>query len=108
MALHILTGRSYGGKLPVSIKCHDIHSFKEGVILLCQSILETKQISHLHGLALFTIPLRQSKKKIRRLLYTKRSKCIFYSDNITIYKSTGNKNKTLSIEEYLNKTKPYS
>ena len=58
MALHILVRRNYGGKLPVSIRCHNLHSFKEGVILLCQSILETRDISHLHGSALFTIPLK--------------------------------------------------
>ena len=55
MALHTLVRRNYGGRLPVSIKCHSLHSFKEGVILLCQSLLETRQISHLYGWALFTI-----------------------------------------------------
>ena len=34
---------------------------KKGVILLCQIILETKRISHLHGSDLFTIPLISSK-----------------------------------------------
>ena len=57
MALHILVRRSYGGKMQVCIKCHNLHSFKEGVILLCQSILEIRWISYLHGSALFTIPL---------------------------------------------------
>ena len=42
-------------KSPGSNRCHDLHSFKEGVILLCQSIHETRQISDLHGSALFTI-----------------------------------------------------
>ena len=42
-------------KSPGSIRCHDLHSLKEGVILLCQSIYETRQISYLHGSALFTI-----------------------------------------------------
>ena len=37
-----------------------VYSFKERVILLCQSILETSQISHLHGSALFTIALKTS------------------------------------------------
>ena len=57
MALRKLERRNYGGKSPVSIKYQNLHSFKEGVILLCQSILETRRISHLHGSALFTIPL---------------------------------------------------
>ena len=34
-----------------------LHSFKEGFILLCQSILETRRITHLLGSAHFTIPL---------------------------------------------------
>ena len=41
----------------MSIKYENLHSFKEGVILLHHSILETRRISHLHGSALFTIPL---------------------------------------------------
>ena len=57
MTLHKLVRRNYDGKLPVSIKYQNLHSFKEGVIILCQSILETRRVSHLHGLALFTIPL---------------------------------------------------
>ena len=32
-------------------------SFKEGVIHLCQNILETRRISHFPGSAYFTIPL---------------------------------------------------
>ena len=31
-----------------------------GDVLLCQGILETRQKSHLHGLALFTIPLNNT------------------------------------------------
>ena len=57
MALHKLIRRNYGRKLLVSIKYQNLHSFKEGVILLCQSTLETRRISHLHVSALFTIPL---------------------------------------------------
>ena len=53
----ILVKRNYGGKLLVSSKCHNLHSFKEGMIFLCQSIFEARQISHVHGSALFTIPL---------------------------------------------------
>ena len=58
MALRILVRRNYGGKFLVSIKCHNLYSFKEGMILLCQSIFETRRITHLHVSALFTIPLR--------------------------------------------------
>ena len=57
MALHELVRRSYGEKLPVSIKYQKLHSFKEGVVFLCQSILKMRRISHLNGSALFTIPL---------------------------------------------------
>ena len=41
----------------MSIKYQNLLSFKEGLILLCQSILETRRITHLHGPAHFTIPL---------------------------------------------------
>ena len=58
MLLHKLVRRNHGGKSLVSIKNQNLYSFKEGVILLHQSILETRRISHLHGSALFTIPLR--------------------------------------------------
>ena len=52
MVLSKLVWRNYGIKSPVSMKCQNLHSFKEGVILLCQSILETV-ISQLQGSALF-------------------------------------------------------
>ena len=58
MALLKLVRRNYGRKWPMSIKYENLHSFKEGMILLCQSILETRRISHLHGSPLFTIPLK--------------------------------------------------
>ena len=57
MALHKLERRNYDGKLPVSIKYQNLHSLKEGLNLLCQSILETRKITLLHGSAHFTIPL---------------------------------------------------
>ena len=57
MALHKLERRNDGGILPVSIKYQNLHAYKEGLILLCQSILETRGITHLHGSAHFTIPL---------------------------------------------------
>ena len=60
MALHKLVMSDYGRKLPVSIKYENVHSFKEGVILLFQSILETRRISHLSGSAQCTIPLNPS------------------------------------------------
>ena len=53
----ILVRRNCGRKLFVSIKCPNPHSFKKGVILSCRSIIKTRQISYLHGSALFTIPL---------------------------------------------------
>ena len=58
MAVGILARKNYGRKWPVSIKCHNLHCFKDGVILWCQSILETRRISHLFNSALFTIPLK--------------------------------------------------
>ena len=57
MALGKLVRSNYGKKSLVSIKYEGIHTFKEGVILLCQSIVETRRISHLPGSAHFTIPL---------------------------------------------------
>ena len=41
----------------MSIKYENLHSFKEVVIILCQSILETRRISHLLGSTHLTIPL---------------------------------------------------
>ena len=57
MALCELERRNYGGKWQVSIKYQNLHSFKEGLILKCQSIFEMRRITHLHGSAHFTIPL---------------------------------------------------
>ena len=57
MALRKLERINHGGKWPVSIKYQNLHSFKEGLILLCQCILETRRIAHLHGSAHFTTPL---------------------------------------------------
>ena len=70
MALRKLERINYGGKWPVSIKYQNLHSFKEGLILLCQSILETRRITNLHGSAHFTIPLRD---QISLLISSKRS-----------------------------------
>ena len=38
MALLKLVRRNYGAKLLVRIKCQNLHSFNEGVILLCRSV----------------------------------------------------------------------
>ena len=65
MALRKLVRSNHGGKSPVSIKQENLHSFKEGVILLCLSIKkqeETRRILNLHGSALFTIPLRGERR----------------------------------------------
>ena len=58
MALRKLIRRNHGGIPPVIIKCHNLHYFQEGVILLCETTLETRQISHLNSSPLFTIPLK--------------------------------------------------
>ena len=39
MALRKRVRSNYDGRSPVSVKYGNVHSFKEGVILLCQSIL---------------------------------------------------------------------
>ena len=57
MALRKLESKNYGGKWPAIIRYQNLHSFNKGLILLCQSILETRRITHLHGSAHFTIPL---------------------------------------------------
>ena len=57
MVLHKLVRRYYGGKSLVSIKYQNLYSFKEGMIILCQSILEMRRILHSDVSALFTIPL---------------------------------------------------
>ena len=57
MALRTLERTNYGGKSLVSIKYRNLHTFKEGLIFLCQSILEMRIITHLHGSAHFTIHL---------------------------------------------------
>ena len=66
MVPHRRVRRNTGGKLPVSIKYQNLHSFKEGMIHLCQSILETRRISHLHGSAAFTIPLNSARLGSRK------------------------------------------
>ena len=58
MALCELERRNYIGKWSVSIKYQNLNSFKEGLILYCQSILGMRRIRHLHGSAHFEITLR--------------------------------------------------
>ena len=58
MALRKLVRINYGRNLPVSIKNQNLHSFKEGVILLCQSVFEMRIISQVNGSALFITPLK--------------------------------------------------
>ena len=48
----------------MSIKYQNLHSLKEGMIHLCQSILETRRISYVHGSAPFTIPLRTKNRQL--------------------------------------------
>ena len=76
MALYKLVRRNCDGKWLVSIKYENLHSFKEGVILSCQSIPETRRISYLHGSALYTIPLKETHNsfKIRCLEFEKKWK----------------------------------
>ena len=61
MELHKLVRQNHGRKSPVGIKYQNLYFFKEGVILLYQSILKTRRITHLHGSALFTFPLNHYK-----------------------------------------------
>ena len=57
MALRKFKRRNYGGKQRVIMKYQNTYSFKEGLILLCQSILETRRITYLHGSVHCKIPL---------------------------------------------------
>ena len=45
MVLRKLVRSNYGRKSPVSMKYKNLLSFKEGVVLLCQSILETRMFN---------------------------------------------------------------
>lgn len=45
----------------MSIKCHNLHLFKEMVIMLYQNVLEMRQISQLHGSALYAMTLNEIK-----------------------------------------------
>ena len=55
----------------------NLHWFKEGLILLCQSILEGRRIKHLHGSALFTtIPLSLELTDIFMQVLFKQASCM--------------------------------
>ena len=58
MALRKLERGNYDGKWPMSIKYQNLHTFKEGLILLCQRIFETRRITHIHVSTHFTIPFK--------------------------------------------------
>ena len=68
MALRILVRGRYGesrrwvSNVIISIL------LKKGVILICQSILETRWKSRLHGSALFTIPLKPTMRSVFQVI----------------------------------------
>ena len=90
MALHKLVRKNYGGKSPVSIKYQNLHSFKEGMILLCHCILETRRMSYLPGSAFFTIPLN-------KYLLLWKNLCIFTINQLLISDMTGWQNFVVKI-----------
>ena len=57
MALCQLERRTDGGWIPVSVKYVIFGSFKEGMIIVCQIIIETERMAIWYSLDLFTIPL---------------------------------------------------
>lgn len=57
MAQHTMVTKTHGAKRQVSIRYYNLHSFKEGALLLCQSILGTGRMSNWCRWALFTVPL---------------------------------------------------
>ena len=61
----------------MSIKCHNLYSFKEGVIHLCQSIPESRQISHLLSSALFAIPVTKATKRLLEVAILHRKRDVF-------------------------------
>ena len=102
MTLCKLERRNDGRKSPVSIKYQNLHTYK-GLILLCQSILETRRIAHLHGSAHFTIPLSDYLVILKSLEYNLKilkqdlkatSKKLSYQSKLNKWKSI---NKKFSI-----------
>ena len=61
----------------MSIKCHNLYSFKEGMTHLCQSILESRQISPLLSSALFTIPVTKATKRLLEVVILHRKRDAF-------------------------------
>ena len=59
MVLHIIVRRNYDGKLPWSIKCHNLHSFKKEVFSKegYSYVRVSLKRDEYHGSALFIIPL---------------------------------------------------
>ena len=88
MALRNLESRNYGGKWPASIKYQNLHSFKERLILLCQSILETRRITHLHGSAHFTIPLIKLQAEAYNFIKKETLAQVFSSEFWEIFKNS--------------------
>ena len=70
MALRTIAMRNSGEKLPVSMHCHNLHCFEEGVILLCRQSLKQDKY-HIHLAQLFTIPLIRLKTKNKQILSAK-------------------------------------
>ena len=57
MALCEFERRTDGGWIPVSVKYIIFGSFKEGMIIVCQIIIETERMAIWYSLDLFRIPL---------------------------------------------------
>ena len=57
MALQSLVKKNNNRKIPVTMQYHNLRAFiKQGVILLNQSTIKTRQIAYLFSSAIFTIP----------------------------------------------------
>ena len=72
MTLHKLVRRNYGEKSPVRIKYQSLHSFKEGVILLCHSILETRKVweaAHGNGVRILSSVIIVAQSDTRNIEY---------------------------------------
>ena len=87
----------------MSIKYQNLRSFKEGLILLCQSIIETRRITHLHGSAHFKIPFKKTLPEGRDVkdfwIFYKsyfNSKGICYDDEVTLAENNVLKNSEIS------------
>ena len=113
MALCKLERGNYDGKSLVSIKYQNLHTFKEGLILLCQSILEMKRITHLHGSAHFAIPLNQDTYHITIILnniflFQLNSNPVLQSDKRTAMRTKCKPPYVYFVVGYIEKTKLFS